>query len=60
MEERLNPLLRPPGTSRPGAGGAGEALDVRGHPSFVSSAWSLPELWCKFLCFSVNSHFQFG
>lgn len=54
MEERLNPLSRPPGTASPGAGGAGEALDVRGHPSFVSSPWSLPELCRKFLCFSVE------
>lgn len=37
MEERLNPLSRPPGTASPGAGRAGEALDVQGHLSFVLS-----------------------
>lgn len=34
MEEWLDPLSGPPGTLSPGAGEAGEALDVRGHPPF--------------------------
>lgn len=53
MEERLNPLSGPPGTLSPGAGGAGEALDVRGS-SFARCALVAATTLLEFLWFSVE------
>lgn len=60
MEEWLNPLSRPPGTLRPGAGEAGEALDVWVIPCLSRLPGQCQNFAASFFVFLLNSHFQFG